>query len=86
MELQQAEYDELLNHFDDLKRICEKLRLDLNLIEFPMAGMSDTAGRVVITTMNSLTESSSDSSEGSESNSSEASSESSASDTGEDAN
>ena len=36
MELQDNEYNTLLDHIDDLKKICEKLKLNLNLLEIPI--------------------------------------------------
>jgi hypothetical protein len=40
MEVQNdADYAKLLTHIDDLKKICEKLKLDISLLEIPMQNM-----------------------------------------------
>lgn len=56
MELHDTDYAKLLHHIEDLKKICEKLKVDVTLLEIPMQNML----RVKSTDMES---SSSDSSE-----------------------
>jgi hypothetical protein len=34
--LKHQEYSELMVHIDDLKKICDKLKLSLNLLEIPL--------------------------------------------------
>lgn len=71
MELQNTEYAALLSHIDDLKKICEKLKLNLNLLEIPIHHA--TRSRVLPTEMSIIDNMDS-------SSSSEASSESSSDD------
>jgi hypothetical protein len=39
MDLQDSDYVKLLKQIDDLKKVCEKLQLDVALLEIPMQGV-----------------------------------------------
>lgn len=41
MEIKDNEYGQLMGHIDDLKRICEKLKLNLGLLELPIQNGTD---------------------------------------------